>query len=273
MNQAMNENNPAYYRIPPTSDHAAQFLMLYSFDEDESNLESLVNFDYSQARVRMFTVSADDSVIGRKAFNESEKIISEEIRGADLQAAFTGRPKVFLDMVDSLIMGMAKSFSLAFVVILIMMITVFRSLTLGLLSTIVSIIPAIITFGVMGWLNIPLNMMTAMVPSIAIGIAVDDTIHFMWRTRKEIGICGNYKEAISRSLRSVGRPIITTSILICIGFSVFYFSELTVMTQFGFLTFTTVFAALLADLFLAPVLLLVFKPIRIEEEMINQRSI
>ena len=100
----------------------------------------------------------------------------------------------------------------AFFIILFMMIIVFRSFRIGLLSMIVNIIPAILTFGIMGWLNIPLNLVTAMVPSIAMGIAVDDTIHLMWRFSKEIHVDGNYNEAILRSLRRIGKPIVTTSL-------------------------------------------------------------
>jgi predicted RND superfamily exporter protein len=112
----------------------------------------------------------------------------------------------------------------------------------------------------MGWFDIPLNMFTAMVPSVAIGIAVDDTIHLMWRIRKEMKVHKSYREAIIRSLQSVGKPIVTTTILLCVGFSVFYFSGLTLLTQFGLLTLLTVFNALITDLFLMPALLLAFKP-------------
>ena len=203
MNQAINGDDPNYYRIPATKEQASQLLLLYSLNEDQANLKSVVNDDYSQARIRDFTFSADDSVIAREAFDSLEKIISEEVKETKLKVGFTGRPKVFLNMVDSLITGMVKSFSFAFVVILIMMIVVFRSIRLGVLSMIVNIIPAILTFGIMGWLNIPLNMMTAMVPSVAIGIAVDDTIHLIWRIQKEVQELQEIKE-VHFSHRPVG---------------------------------------------------------------------
>lgn len=265
MNSAINNNNPDNYQIPSTKVENLDLLEIYDFDEDKADIKSLINSDYSQARIRMFTSSADDSVIARKAFNRSEKIIFEEAEKSDINIDFTGRPKVFLDMVDSLVNGMIKSFSFAFIVIFILLIMVFRSFGTGLLCTIINIVPAVLTFGIMGWLNIPLNMLTAMVPSIAIGIAVDDTIHFVWRLEKELQYDGNYTGAILRSLTSVGKPIITTSILICAGFSIFYFSKLTLLTEFGFLTITTVISALIADLFLAPVLFLIFKPIKIKQ--------
>ncbi|MDY6933962.1 MAG: efflux RND transporter permease subunit [Spirochaetota bacterium] len=263
MNQAVNGDDPDHYTLPTTKELASQLLLLYSFDEDQANLQSLINNDYSQARIRMFSLSADDSIISRAAFDKAERIILEESKGTNLKINRTGRPKIFFNMVDILITAMVKSFSYAFVVIFIMMVIVFRSFKLGLLSMIINIIPAIITFGIMGWLGIPLNLMTAMVPSIAIGIAVDDTIHLIWRIKKEIGIDGNYREAIFRSLRSVGKPIITTSVLISVGFAVFYFSEIVLLTEFAFLTIATVVGALITDLFLGPVLVLIFKPIKI----------
>lgn len=141
-----------------------------------------------------------------------------------------------------------------------MMIVVFRSFKVGVLSMVINALPAITTLGVMGWLNVPLNLATAMVPSVAIGIAVDDTIHFMWRMKKEIAVDGHYQHAIHRTLTSVGKPIVTTSILLCAGFMAYYFSGLTVLVQFGALTILTVAVALLVDLLLAPALLLMFKP-------------
>ena len=114
----------------------------------------------------------------------------------------------------------------------------------------------------MGWLGIPINQITVMVPSIAIGIAVDDTIHLFWRLIKEVKFDGNYKEATLRSLRSVGKPIVTTSLLLCVGFSALYFSDLTILGQFAFVTTITVIGALIADLFLGPVLLLISRPIK-----------
>ncbi|MDY6933963.1 MAG: efflux RND transporter permease subunit [Spirochaetota bacterium] len=266
MNQAINGDDPDYYSLPSTKEQASQLLLLYSFDEDQANLQSLINNDYSQARIRTFTISADDSIATRKAINKMKQIISEELN-TDLKIVFTGRPLIWCNMVDYLITGLMESFSIAFVVISIMMIVVFRSIGLGLLSMIINVIPVIITFGIMGFLNIPLNMTTVMVPSVAIGIAVDDTIHLMWRMVKEISIDGNYEGAMFRTLKSVGKPIITTSLILCVGFSGFYFSELRLLTQFGFITFVTVFVALIADLFLAPVLLLVIKPIKIKKGM------
>lgn len=260
MHQAIYDGDSDYYTLPSTKDQAYQLLLLYSFNEDEADLDSLVNHDYSMTRMRIFTLSAENFYLARKGFDRMQEIMAEEAEGLNLEAAYTGRPYLFGNMVDSLVEGMVRSFSFAFLVILVVMILVFRSLRLGLISMVANVTPALITFGIMGWFDIPLNMFTAMVPSVAIGIAVDDTIHLMWRVKKEMGVDGDYKQAIIRSLRSVGKPIVTTTILLCVGFSVFYFSGLTVLTQFGLLTLLTVFNALITDLFLAPAMLFVFKP-------------
>lgn len=260
MHQAIYDGDPDYYRLPSTKDQASQLLLLYSFNEDEADLDSLVNHDYSKTRMRIFTLSAENFYLARKGFDRMQEIMEEEVQGLNLEASYTGRPYLTGNMVDSLVEGMVRSFSFAFVVIFVVMILVFRSLRLGFISMVANVTPALMTFGIMGWFDIPLNMFTAMVPSVAIGIAVDDTIHLMWRVRKEMGVDGNHKEAILRSLRSVGKPIVTTTILLCVGFSVFYFSGLTLLTQFGLLTLLTVFNALITDLFLAPAMLFVFKP-------------
>lgn len=265
MNQAINDNDPSYYRIPDSKEEALELLEISFSDDGSVDLSSLINDDYTKARIRMFSESGDNSHEANDAMDAYAKIAREE-NGSDFKVAFAGRPKVFFNMVDSLIAAMIKSFSLAFAVIFIIMIVVFRSFMIGIVSMIINIIPAIITFGIIGWLNIPLNLMTAMVPSIAIGIAVDDTIHLIWRLKKEIQIDGDYNGAILRSLRSVGKPIITTSLVISAGFAVFYFSELVLVTQFGLLTISTVIAALVADLFLGPVLFLIFRPVKVQGE-------
>ena len=265
MNQAMNNGNPDYYRIPTNKEEAEDYIELV--DIDQTDIRSVLTQDYSKTRLRAFTLSADDSSITRKLINQAKQIISDEAGDTDINVVFSGRPVIWSNMMDYLITGMSKSFFYAFIVITIMMILVFSSIKIGILSMIINIIPVIVAFGIMGWLDIPINLITVMVPSIAIGIAVDDTIHLFWRMVKEVKVDGDYKEAMLRSLTSVGKPIITTSLLLCIGFSALYFSQLIPLLQFAFVTTIIVLVALVADLLLGPALMLVFKPVKIDEKI------
>ena len=97
------------------------------------------------------------------------------------------------------------------------------------------------------------------------GLAVDDTIHFLARFKKELEKDGDYVQSVYRTMESVGKAIIYTSIVFVAGFSIFMFSNFQVTKNFGALVSLTVIGALIADLFLLPVLLLIFKPFKIKE--------
>jgi hypothetical protein len=129
-----------------------------------------------------------------------------------------------------------------------------------MIAMIVNIIPISIIFGVMGFFDIPLDMMSITIASIAIGIAVDDTIHYLHRYKKEYKKDHNYVEAMKRSHQSVGYAMYYTSITIMIGFLVLVLSEFTPTIYFGLLTVLAMFSALMTDLLLLPALLLIFKP-------------
>ena len=266
MNQVLNNNDPAFYRIPHTREEIDDQMEVYSLDGKDEDLETVISFDRDAARIRLFTYTAPDSKTAREWINHAEAILKEESRRADVTVAITSRPIVWVDMVESLIAEMTKTFSLAFFLIFCLMFILFRSWKLGVISAMVNVIPIIVTFGCMGWFHISLNMATAMMPSIAIGIAVDDTIHFIWRFEKEFRRHGTYRDAVFQTLKTVGKPIIITTILICIGFAVMIFSRLTVLTEFGLLLSLTVAAALLSDLFVAPVLMLLFRPFKLTAE-------
>ena len=262
MNQVINNNDPAYYRIPDTQGEIDELMTIYSLDGKDDDLEEVVSFDRDAARIRLFTATAPDSKESRIRTDELETALKEESSGSEVSVKFTGRGIVWIDMVESLITEMTKTFSLAFILIFCLMFILFRSWKLGVISAVVNIIPIIVTFGCMGWFHIDLNMVTAMMPSIAIGIAVDDTIHFIWRFEKEFRRHGTYHKAVIHTLETVGKPIVITTILICIGFMVMVFSRLSVLTEFGLLLSLTVAAALLSDLFVAPVLMLLFRPFK-----------
>ena len=266
MNQVLNGNDPAFYRIPDTQEEIDELMEIYFLDGKDEDLEEVISFDRDEARIRLFTYTATDSSVTRRWTNQAEEILNEEVNKTSMSAEITGRPIVWVDMVESLITEMMKTFSLAFFLIFCVMFILFRSWKLGVISAVVNVIPITVTFGCIGWFNISLNMATAMLPSIAIGIAVDDTIHFIWRFEKEFRRHGTYHDAVVHTLTTVGKPIVITTILICTGFATMLFSRLTVFTEFGLLLSLTVAAALLSDLFVAPALMLLVKPFKLTAE-------
>jgi predicted RND superfamily exporter protein len=147
------------------------------------------------------------------------------------------------------------------------MVVLFGSVWIGLLSMIPNVIPILITLGTMGVCGISLNFMTVPIAAIALGLAVDDTIHFLSRFRLEFRKDGSYAAAIERTLESAGKPIIITSVILVVGFLIFLFSDFQYTRNLGMLISFTMASALLGDLFVLPALLLVFKPVGRKAEL------
>jgi predicted RND superfamily exporter protein len=117
--------------------------------------------------------------------------------------------------------------------------------------------PIILTLGVMGWLGLPLDLFTMLIGSIAIGLAVDDTIHFMHNYRRYHHETGDVQEAVRQTLLTSGRAMFVTTVVLSIGFFLYMFANLSNLVNFGLLTGFTIIMALLADFFLAPALMAV----------------
>ncbi|WP_345992613.1 efflux RND transporter permease subunit [Sulfurimonas sp. HSL-1716] len=167
---------------------------------------------------------------------------------------------LYNNMLQSLFNSQIKTLGLMLVLLGIVFFILFRSWKVMLIAMIVNVIPISLIFGVMGYLDIPLDMMSITIASIAIGIAVDDTIHYLHRYKKEYAKDHDYVQAMKRSHQSVGYAMYYTSITIMIGFLVLVLSEFTPTIYFGLLTVLAMFSALVTDLLLLPALLLLVKP-------------
>ena len=180
--------------------------------------------------------------------------------GAGVDITTTGVMSILSRTLDAAIRSAAKSYVIAFVVITLMMIVLIGKLKLGLASMLPNLTPIIVTIGLMWWIGIPLNMFTMLVGSIAIGIAVDDTIHFMHNFRRYFAETGDVRVAVNRTLHTTGRAMLVTSVVLAIGFYIFLFASLNNVIQFGLLTGTAIVLALLADFLLAPALMVLLHP-------------
>jgi predicted RND superfamily exporter protein len=152
--------------------------------------------------------------------------------------------------------------SLVLLILFLMFLLLFRSLQLSLIALIVNIIPIGLVFGFMGWLHIPLDIMTITIAAIAMGIGVDDTIHYIHRYKIEYARDHLYRKAIQRTNHSVGNAMYYTTLTVVVGFSILTLSNLIPTIYFGLLTMVVMIAALVADLILLPKLLLILKPFK-----------
>ncbi|MDG1462214.1 MAG: efflux RND transporter permease subunit, partial [Gammaproteobacteria bacterium] len=142
-----------------------------------------------------------------------------------------------------------------FLAILIMYLVLFRSLKVAFIATIPSLVAASAVLGLMGWLGLPLDIMTITIAAITIGIGVDDSIHYVHRFREEVAIDNDHLEAMERSHFSIGRAIYFTSVIVTAGFSILAISDFIPTIYFGLFTGVAMILALLGNLTLLPVLL------------------
>lgn len=176
-----------------------------------------------------------------------------DVKGVDYR--LTGDAYVASVALDSFIRDLFYSLLVAIVIIFGMMTVVFRSLKLGLISMIPNMIPLVMTFGYMGLMGINLNTTTIIIFAISLGLAVDDTIHFLARFREELHRRDNIRDTILYTYYGAGRAILLTSVMLVIGLSVVLTSDFIPTRHFGILTSVTIGGAVFGDLILLPSLL------------------
>lgn len=157
--------------------------------------------------------------------------------------------------ITAAIHSMARSYAIALVVITILMILLIGRVRIGLLSMIPNLTPILLMLGVIGFFNLPMDLFTMMVASIAIGLAVDDTMHFMHNFRRYYDQSGDPVRAVHETLQTAGRAMLVTTIVLSLGFFIFAFATMSNVRNFGLLTGFTIITALLADYLLAPALM------------------
>lgn len=165
-------------------------------------------------------------------------------------------------MLQSLFDSQIKTLGIVVIVLFLMFILLFRSISVAIVAIIVNIVPVGVIFGFMGWMHIPLDIMTITIAAISIGIAVDDTIHYIHRFKIELAQTNSYDKAVKNSHANVGQAMFNTTLIITIGFSILVLSNFIPTIYFGLLTIIAMFMAIVADLLLLPAMLLLFKPIK-----------
>ena len=252
-------------KLPETEDDAL------SFTVDFDRVQLLLNDDYSKTRIscrisdlpfdRGMQIRDEILTAGKELFDDNVVIT---VTGSTLLALSTGR---------HLVKNLTTSFIIAFVIIFLSIVFLFKSFRLSLLAILPNIIPLMIAGGLMGYLGIKLRPSTAMTFSIALGIAVDNTIHFLARFRQEFKESGNYEKAVSETLLTTGKAIISTGVILSLGFFVLYFSEFVPNHEFGLLATIIIITAVCGSLILLPVLILQIKPtLRFRTEIVNGKE-
>jgi predicted RND superfamily exporter protein len=223
-------------------------------------LSPYINIDKNEARITIRIIDSNPNLRRNDLLNKIENDLRQIIQNKETTYRLSNLMVLYNNMLQSLFDSQISTLGFVIIILFIMFLLLFRSLKIALIALMANIIPISAIFGIMGWLNIPLDIMTITIAAIAIGIGVDDTIHFIHRFKEEFKVDHNYINSMRRSHQSIGYAMYYTSLVIILGFSILVLSNLIPTIYFGLLTVVTMITVLTADLLLLPKLLLMFKP-------------
>jgi hypothetical protein len=251
-NQALHGNDKAYYSIPDDKATIAQELLLFENGRPE-DIEKIADSLFSKTRITVKT-KWSDSVIYEKFVEKLKLMFDKELDGA-AEVTITGLAALMARTIPAALHSMAKSYVIALIIITILMLLLVGNFKLGLLSMCPNLLPIFMVMGLISLCGISLDINTLFIGSIAIGLVVDDTIHFMYNFRKYLDETGNPKQAIRETFLGTGRALLITSIVLSMNFFVLLTATLNHSVKFGFFTGIVIIFALLSDFLLAPALL------------------
>lgn len=248
--------------LPDNEQLISQYLLLLEVNDNDI-LSRVTDFDYQKLRLTSQTLDA-----GSMRINEIRDSLDMYLSTnfPDEQVIVTGSTVLSADLVGKMVYSLASSIGLAFLCISILMAFLFRDLKMVIISLIPNIMPLVLIAGLMGLIGIDIKPSTAVIFTIAFGIAVDDTIHYLARFRIELKRGLSIEEALQVTTQKTGRAIIITSIILLAGFGSLITSAFTSTMLMGILVSSTILFAVIADLFVLPALFYWIKPdLKVEE--------
>jgi predicted RND superfamily exporter protein len=238
--------------VPADAPAVAQELFVFAMaDAGRAELERVAASDFSKAQITVKLASMSSDLVFEQvgiAQQKAEAIFA----GSGITATVTGSGKLFAILDHYLVVSQISSFATAFVTVFAVIFAVFRSWRFGALAIVPNLFPVLAIFGVMGWLDITLNVATVMLASVALGIVDDDTIHFISRYRRETALGAGTDNAIVTATRSEGRAALTTALINSCSFMVLSLSEYKPSAWFGGMLALTMAVAFLAEVFILP---------------------
>lgn len=249
VNREMHQADPSFFTVPETRELVEQYLLLFQ----RSDLENYLSGDATKVNVVVRHNLSDSSVLNGYLAKLGAEM--DRVFGDDMDHLLTGKNLLINRAAESLFSNQVESLGLLVIIIFVIMSALYTSPTAGVLSLIPNMIPVVFVFGIMGIAGIPLNPGTATVAVIAVGIAIDDTIHLLTRYNDECKIEPDHIEAARKAVRAEAIPVISTSVALAAGFGVLVLSNFQIVAQFGVLAAMTMLCAMVSDLMVTPILL------------------
>lgn len=257
MNRTLNEDREDAYIIPDDQDLVTQIMFLYEISGG-TDLYDYISNDFRAAYLKVELAGYDGEEIV-KNLADVKKWVAELFPDAE-NAGVVGEVVQYAQMNRKLVRGSIKSIGTSLVIILLLLVLAFTSVRTGFIAMIPNVVPIVLIGGIMGYAGVNLDMITAMIMPMILGIAVDDTIHFTNHIKYHFELTGNYRSAIENSYREIGKTMIMTTVILCAMFAIFLTSTMNVLVNIGWLSVVGLGSALIADYTITPVLLYIAKP-------------
>jgi len=256
ISKALNDSSDiGYDKIPASREAVAQYLELYLMSGDAEDIERFVDFNQTNTLMNVqFRAESIDDI----------NLISEKIRQLlndyTLNCVIGGPSLIEKELSESVKTGQYYSLLAAFLAIVLLLSLIFRSFKAGIIGSLPLVFAVFCTFGLMGWLGIELDIVTALLSSISIGLGVDFTIHIFWRIKWELSRGNDYRQSIIAALRTIGRGIVINAFSVMGGFAVLFLSAFPLIKTFAFLIIISLFLCLISALIFIPALCYILKP-------------
>jgi len=223
-------------------------------------VDPFVSIEHDQTRLNLRVKDANESLRRNEFINDVREDLTHELGLEPENVNLTGMLLLYNDVLQRLFDSQIRTLGVVLAALMVMFLILFRSLKISLIAIFPNLLAIMMVLGTMGWLDIPLDIMTITIASISVGIAVDNTIHYIHRFKKEICVDWNYIDAMHRCHNTIGYAMYYTSLTIVAGFAILALSNFIPTIIFGLFTGLAMFIALIASLTLLPKLIILIKP-------------
>ena len=254
LNRAFNADDPREERIPETRKGVTELLFMIP----KSQLQRFATVNHGKTNIIVRTGEVGSAAIARLHENLDD-VIEKTPLPSGVEASVTGNAILLARSADGIARGQPQSVALAAVTIFFVIALGLRSPRLGALAMVPNLVPVLVFFGLLGLGAAPLSLPTSLIGCVALGIAIDDTVHYLVRYRAERQVGASPELAIVRCSQFIGRPIAVTSVVLVSGFLVIALSDFATLREFGVLSAATMGICLVNDLILLPALLVRFR--------------
>ena len=248
LNRVLHDDDPAYFTVPDESARYTKQLLLFGSGEGVS---SVIGARHQITNIHIRSQAANTLGMARLVSRIEQRL--ESFPG-HLRPVVTGSMVLLTRALDESAQGQAQTLGIAFLFIYLILVALFTSFRVGFVALIPNALPVLIYFGALGLTGVPLNTTTGLFACIVLGIAVDDTIHFLTRFNSEARVRVDERQGAIQALREVGRPVTITTVGLCMGFLVLATSDLKNQVEFGVLGAFTLAVAWLVDVTFTPAL-------------------